>query len=88
MKKFLIQTKVAQEDGSMTPAAYLEPNIHRPLYEIDAMQKAIQFLRDVPEAEGVWIRIGTRAFAITVYEGDRPDVDKYSFKLETLDEDT
>lgn len=88
MKKYLIQTKVVQGDGSVTPAAYLEPVIHAPLYKIAAVQKAIQFLRDTPEAEGVWIRVGARAYSIIVYEGDRPDVDKYSFKLEKRDEDT
>lgn len=85
MKKFLIQTKVAQADGSMTPAAFLEPGVHAALYEIDAVQEAIQFLRDVPEAEGVWVRVGPRAYSLTVYEGDRPAVDDYSFPLENSD---
>jgi hypothetical protein len=82
MKKYVIQTQTINSDGARSPSAFVEPGIHRPLYETPAMQAAIQFLRDVPEAEGVWVRIESRAFSITVYEGDRPLLDDFAFPLE------
>ncbi|MHC4370208.1 MAG: hypothetical protein ACYSW8_21560 [Planctomycetota bacterium] len=86
MKKYVIQTQTIGIDGNRTPSAFVEPGIHRPLYQTEPMQKAIQFLRDVPEAEGVWVRVESRAFAITVYEGDRPLFDDYAFPLEEADD--
>jgi hypothetical protein len=82
MKKYVIQTQTIDVGGTRTPSAFVQPGIHRPLYETPVMQKAIQFLRDTPEAEGVWVRIESRAFAITVYEGDRPLCDDFAFPLE------
>lgn len=82
MKKYVIQTCTIGADGKRTMPAFLEPYVHTALYEIPPIRRAVEFLRDVPQTEGIWIRIDTRAYAITVYEGDRPDYDKYAFKLE------
>lgn len=82
MKKYVIQTQTIEVDGQRSPVAFIQRGIHRPLYQQPAMQKAIQFLRDTPEAEGIWLRVGVRAFSITVYEGDRPEYDDISFPLE------
>jgi hypothetical protein len=83
MKKYVIQTKTIDADGNGSPVpSFIQPGIHRPLYETPPMQAAIQFLRDVPEAEGVWVRIESRAFSITVYEGARPLLDDFAFPLE------
>ena len=82
MKKYVILTQTIGPDGKPGEKSFVQPGIHRPLYETPPMKAAIQFLRDVPEAEGVWVRVGTRAFAITVYEGDRPEYDGCAFPLE------
>ena len=80
--KYIIQTCKVGPDGAQTPPAFLEPFIHRTLYEITPIQQAIEFLRTTPQAEGVWIRVDSRAYSIIVYQGERPEYDKFAFKLE------
>jgi hypothetical protein len=86
MKRYVIQTQTIGTDGLPGERSFVQPGIHRPLYETAPMQAAIQFLRDVPEAEGVWVRVGTRAFAITVYDGAVPTYDDCAFPLEEADD--
>lgn len=86
MRKYVIQTRKMDADGTQTPPVFLEPSIHSALYDISPIRGAIEFLRITPQAEGVWIRVESRGYSITVYEGDRPELDRYSFPLGAKDE--
>lgn len=64
-RHLLIKTCVAEGDKISTPAM-LEPGVHAALYNIPEVRAAREYIEQHPECEGVWIRIGKRAYSLTV----------------------
>ena len=65
MSKCVIQTRV-MKDGSLTPPAFLEPGLHRTLYEIPQITAARQFMLDNNQVDLVAINIDDkRCYTIT-----------------------
>lgn len=77
-RHLLIKTCVANGDEVSAPAT-LEPGVHAALYNIPEVREAREYIEAHPECEGVWLRIGKRAYALTVSVAENPP--PHSFEL-------
>lgn len=66
-RSLVIQTMVKQADGSTTEPKVLEPGVHAALYNIPEIREAREFITSHPSVEGVWVRVGARAYSLIVY---------------------
>lgn len=78
-RHLLMKTCVANGDEISEPAV-LEPGVHGPLYNIPEIREARAYIEAHPECEGVWIRIGQRAYSLTVLVSDKAP--PHSFTIE------
>lgn len=83
MKRCIIQTRVINDDSSMTPLVRLEPLLHKSLYDIPAIKTARGIMVANPEIQMVGVVVGKRYYTIIVLEEVKPEIEKYAFELDT-----
>lgn len=81
MRKFVIHTRVAQEDGTVTEPVLLEPFVHGTLYNIPEIRAARQILADNEHFEMIAIRLDNRCYMLTVVTKDQMELYPNAFEL-------
>ncbi len=83
LKKCVIQTRVSTPDGTSTAPVFLEPFVHRALYDIPSVKRARQIMAENDEIEMVGVRVGARAYVINVVNNPNQHTHVFDLSPET-----
>jgi hypothetical protein len=83
MRKYVIYTRVVQEDNTMSPPTLLEPFVHKMLYDIPAVKLARSFLEDNECVQMVGVVIGERHYSVVQITDDQPELQSRAFEFGT-----
>jgi 3-dehydroquinate dehydratase len=77
-RHLLIKTCVAKGDEISVPTIVV-PVVHAALYNIPEVREAREYIETHPACEGMWLRLGQRAYSLTILVSD--EAPPHSFEI-------
>jgi hypothetical protein len=83
MRKYVIYTRVVQEDNTMSPPTLLEPFVHKMLYDIPAVKTARDFLEVNECVHMVVVVVDKRHYSVVAITDEQAELQSHAFQADT-----